>query len=112
MRSTPLFVVIAAVALAVPFARAQSSTTPGHIAYSRWAGETIGIHLTDAGFANDHAVPGMTTREQIHPALSVDGKRVAFAAPNLRSEDELDIFTINVDGSDQRQVARNAALPA
>lgn len=112
MRSRSLFLLAGAALIAVRVGAAQNATPPGHVAYSRWAGETIGIHLADAGFANDHAVPGMTTREQIHPALSVDGKRLAFAAPSLRSEDELDVFTTNVDGSDQRQVARNAALPA
>jgi len=112
MRNTPLLAVLAAAALAVPFAGAQSSTPPGHIAYSRWSGETIGIHLADAAFANDNAVPGITTREQIHPALSVDGKRLAFAAPNVREADQVDLYTINVDGTDPRKLVSKAALPA
>jgi Tol biopolymer transport system component len=110
-RETFSLVALAGICLAA-LAQARPEASLGRIVYSRWTGEAIGIHLADGAFKEDQRGPSLRGREQVHPTLSRDGKRLAFASPNGLNPNDFDLFVVNVDGSGLRQLVADAALPA
>jgi Tol biopolymer transport system component len=112
MRHALVSVVLLAVLAALSAARGEPESYPGQIVYSSWAGQSMGIRVADPEFRNDRALASVQGRDQIHPVLSPDGKRVAFSSPNPTDPDDLDLYTMNADGSALKKMVEDAALPA
>src|SRR3989442_1432057 len=112
MRRTMLRLAVAAGLFMTALAQAREEGARGKIIYSRWSGEAIGIHLADGRLEGDRALAAVRGQDQVHPALSPDGKRVAFAAPGSGDPNDFNLYMMNVDGSEVKQIVPDAALPA
>ncbi len=101
---------------AAAWAAAAQESAGGRIAYLRLGGQgnnrSLTIRLTDPQSRSDRAAPGVKGALQFHPALSPDGRRLAYAAQSAADPADFDLFTVNTDGNNNRRLVKGAALPA
>ncbi|MFQ5612483.1 MAG: FHA domain-containing protein [Anaerolineae bacterium] len=77
----------------------------GQIAFKGWGNTAFGLRLASADLAN---IDNLTLAdEDTAPALSPDGKQVAFMA---RREDNWDVYLVNVDGSGLKRLTTDPAM--
>ena len=111
-----LTAVSVSVALLAPVgaARAAEPAAP-QIIYTRKEGDRFALHLMNADGTGDKAISGVTTKANLLPVSSPDGKRIAFMSGSELTGNDFGISIINVDGTGLRTLmvpSRPAGAPA
>lgn len=107
-----LFVATATLGMAV-CGHAFQAEWQGRLAFTYMKGQTMAIHMSQGVGKTSRAYPASKDAVPIHPALSPDGKRLAYAM--IESNDPADsahLYAANLDGKDLKMLAVNGSLPA
>ena len=87
----------------------------GKILYTRKDGERYLLHMMNADGSGDQVLPRQTANVNIFPAVTSDGKRIAYMVADSAEGNEFGIAVCNADGSDHKKLpikAKIAATPA
>jgi TolB protein len=97
--------------LALASLAAQAADAPkGRIAYTRKEGDRILLHLMNADGTGDFEVPGQTSRYNLLPTWSPDGKRLAFVTAGPGTLPRVNL--VGSDGADLKALETSAAFAA
>src|SRR5687768_17201630 len=94
-----LTAVAVSAALQAPVCAAQAAEPAGgQIIYTRKEGDRFVLHVMNADGTGDKAISGLTTKANLFPAGSPDGKRVAFMSGSELQGNDFGISVIHADG--------------
>src|SRR5687768_4858524 len=85
-------------------ARAAESAAP-QIVYTRKEGDRFVLHVMNADGTGDKAISGVTTKANLLPVSSPDGKRIAFMSGSELTGNDFGISIINLDGTGLKTLA-------
>lgn len=101
-----LMAVAVSVALLAPAGAARAAEpAAGQIVYTRKEGDRFVLHLMNADGTGDKAISGVTTKANLFPTGSPDGKRIAFMSGSELQGNDFGISVINADGTGLKALA-------